>query len=730
MVRPDGPHDRAPALRRLPARVATTAIGGIAAGSVPIIVWYAGGSHVLLLDGNGGGTPLAVSLVGNVGSLDARIANPDRPAVPHAAVALHGRSNLGSNREFHGGGASAGAGGGGGSLSLNNNSNINNCGSPVAAADRLLAMTAVADATVTNTDFSWVDLLPSTVFYAWQLVRVYVLYPLSRALCGANRPYNHRNSKRRGLFNRSTPTSRGGSGGLGGAGQATSSSSTSIIGRRNVTTPRSRVRQTIDAIQGKFQQASFHLVIQYGPSLQFCLSLGVFLYYKWHIYEYRTGKSPLSLFYSSETLAYRETTILSVSTQNTNIIRQAAGKYGDRSAGVYEPMLQPTVQDVLFVMLAFGTLFCLFVFSRLVPPLPDLVAGGNVINDVRQEARAAAVDQSANSSSSNSPGSGKRGSRQRSWWLPWPFTALKYVFGAFVETSPGTVTASDAAPWTERQRSIVLENRLHMAMTVLVVRCLENLVLFGILPRTHFACRATGHCLPGPPVWELARILYPGGHTQARRWDGWSMFHFMERDSTSLVWTIFGVLFISVLMLVAQTVTLSKSYLSTMAYISGEWVLVDGARQKHYNRSSPKSLQSSSVEPAVWDPKRKYKKGELVNYGNAVFQATNNGPEGKPRDRELYGLNECLKRELGHSSTSTFLSDLATLPILVLILHMLVYCVYFAVGLWHCTYGIPCAMVAHSVAAYALVSLARPGAHNMTELKQLHAEMLGQTSSN
>lgn len=572
---------------------------------------------------------------------------------------------------------------------------------PPAAADRLLAITAVSDATVGNTEVSWLDLLPSTVFYAWQIVRVDFLYPLS-CLFSSKRPYNTKRS----------------------AHKRTSFS------KRN-SNPKSGFRVTLEAIQ----EAAFHLFIQYGPSLQFCIGLGVFLYYKWHIYEYRTGKSPMSLFYSPETLAYRETTVLSVSTQNTNAIRQAAGKNGDRGAGIYDRMVEPTERDVLFVMLSFGTLFCLFVFSRIVPPLPDLVAGGNVIKDVRNEARAAALENSAAAAANSGSGGGggggsnKKGSRHsRNWLLAWPIAAFKYVMETFVETSPTTAAASEAAPWTERQRSIVSENRLHMAVAVIIVRVLENVVLFGILPRTHFACRASGHCPAGPPLWELARVLYPGGHTQPRRLDGWNLFHFMERDPASMTWSFLGVVIISLILLVAQMVVLNKSYLSTMAYISGEWALIDSRKNSKRSLSSAalQQLSSTGSEPTVWDPKRKYKKGELVCYphaSDAIYQATSNSPEGKPRDRELYGMNELLKKELGHPSTSSYLSDLAAIQFMVILAHMLVWLVLVVIGHSYTTYGMFYGILAHIVASQGLVSLARPSS-NMSELRQLHAEVV------
>ena len=611
---------------------------------------------------------------------------------------------------------------------------------PTAAAERLVQITAISDSGTSHkhhqhhqsganqTTASLVDLCPSTLIYAWQMVRVYVWFPLSRLWASSNFFWH----------NHGNPKTSSGTGYSSNSNNKRRSSSNRDSAVAVAARPKSALRRTLEALQ----QYAVQLWVSYGPSLQFSLALAIFLMYKWYIYEYRTGRSPLSLFYSPESLAYRETAILSVSTQNTNAIRLAAGKHGDRAAGVYQPFLQPTGRDIFFVMMGFGTLLSLFVFSRVVAPLPDLVAGGNVVHDVRIEARVAALENSAAAGSSASSGSGGRkgsrsgvggsgGGRGGGWWMG-PIRAIRHAVFSFFEMNPSPVTlASEAAPWTERQRSIVSENRLHMAVAVVCVRIVENVLLFGVLPRTHFACRAMGHCPVGPPVWELMRVLYPGGYSRAKRMDGRSMFFFMETDPTSMLWSFAGVIILSVVLLAAQFVMLNRSYLSIMGYIAGEWVLVDDRKtsKKNYIAAVLKrisSSQSSGSEPTVWDPKRKYKKGELVYYphaSDAIYKATSNAPEGRPRDRELYGLNAVLRKELGHPSTSSFLSHLATFQLLVVLSYAALWLLLVVFGYWHQTYGLLWATLAHLVAAQGLLSSARP-LSTMKELQQLNAEVI------
>jgi len=196
-----------------------------------------------------------------------------------------------------------------------------------------------------------------------------------------------------------------------------------------------------------------------------------------------------------------------------------------------------------------------------------------------------------------------------------------------------------------------------------------------------------------------------------------------------MLWSFAGVIILSVVLLAAQFVMLNRSYLSIMGYIAGEWVLVDDRKtsNKNYIAVALKRISSSSsgTEPTVWDPKRKYKKGELVYYphaSDAIYKATSNAPEGRPRDRELYGLNAVLRKELGHPSTSSFLSNLATFQLLVVLSYAALWLLLVVAGYSHQTYGLLWAIVAHLVAAQGLLSSARPMS-TMKELQQLNAEV-------
>jgi len=267
-----------------------------------------------------------------------------------------------------------------------------------------------------------------------------------------------------------------------------------------------------------------------------------------------------------------------------------------------------------------------------------------------------------------------------------------------------------------------------MSIAVIIVRVVENALLFGVLPRTHFACRATGHCPAGPPVWELSRILYPGAFNKVKRQDGGGgFFLFMERDPLSMIWSFVGVVIISGLLLAAQTVILNRSYLSSLSYISGEWLLIDDRKKNKLSTATLEQLSSTGSVPPIWDPKKKYKKGELVCYphlSDSIYQATSNSPEGRPRDVEFHGLNAMLRNELGHPSTSSFVSYLATLQFTVILVHAVLWFLRFIFGYSEYTYGLFWAILAHLVAAQGLVSVSRPSSNTMNELRQLSAEVM------
>jgi hypothetical protein len=580
-----------------------------------------------------------------------------------------------------------------------------------AAADRMVQITGgVLEAKEIVT---WSQLVPSSLIYAWQLPRQYIWFPLSRA--------GSRSSSRK-----QRPLVRDISNNSGNKQQYYT---------RDSDAPRnSWLRLKFKAIQ----QYTLHLWVSYGPSLQFCLASGAFVYYAWQFCYYSTGKNPLSLIWGAD--RSRHTSILSVHTQDSNAIRQAAEKEAAKMIGDYDRQLKPSESEVVLIMLGFGTLCSLLVFCRVMLPLPDLVAGGNVLKDVRAEARAVSMAHNAAGAVGGSGGGSKRGGRSGSGWL----SGVKDWFS--FSLMPSSVLASDSAVWTERQNSIAAENRLHLALNVLFVRTLENLFLVGLLPRSNFICRATGHCPPGPPLWELSRILYPGGFSSPKRPDGFQIFGFMESDLPSALWTLVSVVSVSVVLLLAQTFVLNRSYLSILAYHSLEWDFVENPRrskskktqQPQVNPVSPASNQQQSA--TVWESKRKYMKGDLVYYpdaSGAMYRATSNSPEGHPYDREFRGVNEMFRMELGHPATSDLLGKLAAYQLVTALVFFALWILLFLCGFSTRRYGLIWAVTAHVVTAHGVLSVTTTAAHAvvahknrsqpsnaMRTLQQLNAEIM------
>jgi hypothetical protein len=202
----------------------------------------------------------------------------------------------------------------------------------------------------------------------------------------------------------------------------------------------------------------------------------------------------------------------------------------------------------------------------------------------------------------------------------------------------------------------VAQNRLRLIATVSISRICENLFVSVILPWTGYACRATGHCQEGIQLWQLSTVLFPMGITSALRADATSGNDFdMQADYFAALLIFLSVIFISSILLVAQAVTLNGSYLAITGYICGEWTQVDA-------QSEP-SLKNGSAHPSQWDPKRRYKKGDLVVVNRtfwlprqAYYKATSNSPEGTPFDVFLQATHGLFRNELGHPSTSKLLA--------------------------------------------------------------------------
>ena len=252
----------------------------------------------------------------------------------------------------------------------------------------------------------------------------------------------------------------------------------------------------------------------------------------------------------------------------------------------------------------------------------------------------------------------------------------------------------DDAPWAERYKSIAVENRFRLACKVAGIRIVDGLLACTVLPRTLLACRLTGHCPERPALWELSSILNPIGLTGPLPTRASSMLRSVIPDRGSLVIIMLSVGIITALLLLAQVVVLNGAYLAIMGYVSGEWTLVEDTPQSHFEA------------PANWDPRRRYKKGDLIihpGFGGGVYRAATNNPEGRPFDLCLRATHDVFRSELGHSSTSRVIAIATKVQIsfISVIFGMLLY--YWLMG--YATDALFTALLANMIACYGLATV-------------------------
>eukprot|EP00986_Skeletonema_menzelii_P017106 scaffold17501_cov120-Skeletonema_menzelii.AAC.1 len=304
---------------------------------------------------------------------------------------------------------------------------------------------------------------------------------------------------------------------------------------------------------------------------------------------------------------------------------------------------RPSWISLILLVISLGTVQSLFFYGRLLFPIPEFVAGTNVLKAIRAESRILA-------SGGTSGGAGK-GSRQK---------------------------GDRDLPWSEQYKSITAENRLRLYYKVAMMRIIENMWLCVILPQTEFICRFTEHCEPGPLLWGPSGITGIAGRRFGK---GGSMLTssydaLLKDDSASAIIWISTVV-ITTLLLTAQMTITNRTYLAIMGYISGEWALVDDFDYTpDDNNSSPrsflqffmeglgfapsKSFRRSNSTLMQWDPKRRYQKGDRIAYDECVYEAISNSPEGPPFDPFLRTAHDLFSDELGQPMTSYMMSCLAS----------------------------------------------------------------------
>lgn len=297
----------------------------------------------------------------------------------------------------------------------------------------------------------------------------------------------------------------------------------------------------------------------------------------------------------------------------------------------------PTLVTLILLVVSFGTAASVLLYGRILLPIPEFVAGTNVLKAIRAETRTL-----------GGHGAGKH-----------PIKDL---------------------PWAENYKSITTENRLRLYYKVAIVRILENVLLCVILPQTEIVCRITEHCEQGPLLWGPSGITGIAGRRFGKRASFLaSSFDTLMGDDFATRMIATSVLLVTAILLIAQMTLMNRTYLAIMGYISGEWELVTEASEGQEDdvfispkRFRPKSLPfelfgiGSKPFPTrrsnnfmQWDPKRRYQKGDRIACGDSIYEAVSNSPEGSPFDPFLRAAHDLFCDELGHPSASSMIPSLS-----------------------------------------------------------------------
>ena len=632
--------------------------------------------------------------------------------------------------------------------------------------------------------------VPSPLFYLWQMIRISVWFPLTAVKHSTSRVVDlTKLSPRVVVVNRSqypypsawttASTSTGGGSGSGGKQQphhlskkhhhhhhhhrrtsssgmsdptttATASTSSWGFGALGswITSLQRLVRWIVQTLTCLVVW-TIHVMADYGPTLSFLLPVGtVFLFmYQFYLAHHHHPMEGDAAFSKIPSLHHRMTEVMrdgGASEQGDDEAAMAFGYYVRRDP--------PTWWQVWLLGIAsVGTLSSLFFYARIVYPLPDLVAGGNVRRDFRRLRHAAPVRLTlwqslfksrppSSALATGTVGSIKLGKGSVAGGAAGSVNVLisgpdaggssgggggggsaggGTSGGGSGAGGAGSGTASysgvDGFPdstWPERARPLVTTSRSRLYSTIRLLRVLEGILLCAILPRIRYICRALQHCPNGEDILSLKRILYPVGIASPLRTDVDSdMVRSWTWDqSLWVIWSLSGLVAVIVNLLLAQTVMHSKSYLAIMAFVSTEW-------------EEETSQGDSSSTPSAWDPRRRYKKGDLVLYPptgkrRKVYRAATNSPESKPSDFRPTWKDEAFKYELGHPSTSALIAECSRTQWKLTAAHLAMYTLLVMTG--YRTDGIFLNVLAQLLAAYTLASVGMP---NRTATQRLAAEI-------
>ncbi|MGK3756025.1 MAG: hypothetical protein ACI8RD_008335 [Bacillariaceae sp.] len=421
--------------------------------------------------------------------------------------------------------------------------------------------------------------------------------------------------------------------------------------------------------------------------------------------------------------------------------------------GLYERSYPPSWIECFYYIMIPATVLGIFCFGRVILlPIPDLVSGSsNIVKSLRTASKKQA--SSVLSVAEGIVGSGSHGGGGGGHHSGGSKSSHRN------SSSKGGVVVEESGekhrdqPWLEQYQSIITDHRFKLICKVAFIRLLENVFICAVLPRTEFACKTTGQCANKSGLLELPKVMFFAGITSPLRSDyqygsggtGEKPFsvgdNLLRPDTVSAYMIGISVVVITLSLLLAQAATLNRSHLGITGYLAGGWIAVDddddynnnnsnesSSSSDNNNSNSNKNNKASSTlqqlqqqqkeqQTSEWEPRKRYKKGDVIKYRRTIYRATTNNPEGVPFDLFLRATYKLFRNELGHPATSKIVAFVSTVQfglISCLILLILIYQLLLEFDdtltslLW--------TLAANLIAVYGTVSVAVP---NYNEFDQI-----------
>ena len=389
---------------------------------------------------------------------------------------------------------------------------------------------------------------------------------------------------------------------------------------------------------------------------------------------------------------------------------------------------EPTVLKLFIFMASCGTLCSLISYGRMILPIPDLTAS------VRTKEKAKQLLKSNQSQSSHSRYQDGGASASNNSAIG---SALSFFFMPFNSKNMNSSSKKKDKdiPWAERFKSIRHENKLVMIFNIMLLRIIENIVVCAILPHTFMVCQITNHCDQYPLLWERAGSFaidswrVAGKHGIGKDATIMTSFESIEVDSLLKFLIVVSAVFITVSLLLAQSVTLDRAHLSTLGLLSREFTTTDPNHLDSNDKDVPGSNTNTEKKLNNNSSRRQKKSGN----GNHIGQ--NNGNfynrnaekdlirtrhinEGKQMNYLLKSAHFLFQHELGNPSTSTIISWASIIHFLfvVCLINILMY--YRAMGFDYLV--LTMLLFANMTAIYGMCTI---GIMDYREMKMLSEEI-------